>query len=266
MTSVGYLLLFPLIGMASGLMAGLFGVGGGLVIVPALNLVFISFDLGVPAGNRMHFAIGSSLAAIVFTAVSSARAHHVRGAVVWDAFRRLVPGVVAGGLLGAVVADVLANRTLQATFGAFVIVIATYIMLGYRPAPGRRLPGAAVTFGAGLVIGAVSALAGIGGGSMIVPFLVWAATPLRKAVGTAAACALPVSLSGAVGFALAGWGVTGPSWSSGYILWPAVLGISVASMLTAPVGAWLAHTLPVARLRQAFAVLLIVVGLKMLAG
>lgn len=266
MTDPHHLLLFPLIGVVSGLMAGLFGVGGGLVIVPALNLVFASFGLGVPEDSRMHFAVGSSLAVIVFTAISSGRAHHVRGAVVWGAFRRLVPGLVAGGLLGAFIADSLANRTLQAGFGAFAVVIAIYIIVGYRPAPGRRLPGAAMTSLAGVLIGAIAALAGIGGGSMIVPFLVWAAVPLRSAVGTAAACALPVSLAGAVGFAIAGWGGTGPAWATGYILWPAALGISVAGMLAAPVGAWLAHTLPVARLRQTFALLLVLVGLKMLAG
>ncbi len=266
MTDLWQILLFPAIGIASGLMAGMFGVGGGLVIVPALNLVFSVFDLGVPGGNRMHYAIGSSLAVIAFTAISSARAHHVRGAVDWSAFRRLVPGIVAGGLLGALIADAMPNRTLQATFGAFVIAIAGHILLGYKPPPGRRMPGTAVTFAAGTVIGGVSALAGIGGGVMAVPFLVWAATPLRRAVGTAAACTLPVALAGAFGFAYAGWGEAEPGWSSGYIYWPAVLGISVGSMAMAPVGAWLAHTLPVVRLRQAFAVLLIVVGGKMLAG
>lgn len=260
------LLLFPLIGAVSGLMAGLFGVGGGLVIVPALNLVFSTFDLGVPADSRMHFSIGSSLAVIAFTALSSAYAHHSRGAVVWAAFRRLIPGIVTGGLIGAMIADALANRTLQATFGAFVIAIAIYVIMGRRPRHGRHLPGNTVTFIAGSVIGGVSALAGIGGGVMTVPFLVWAATPLRHAVGTAAACTLPVAVAGAAGFAIAGWGGPAPSWSTGYILWPAVLGISVASMITAPVGAWFAHTLPVGRLRQAFALLLIVIGLRMLIG
>lgn len=259
------LLIFPMIGVISGILAGLFGVGGGLVIVPALNLIFVLFDLGIPAESRMHYAIGSSLAVIVFTAVSSARAHQARGAILWDAFRRLVPGVIAGGLIGAVIADAMGNRTLQATFGAFVIVIALYIIVGYQPPPGRRLPGFAATSVAGTFIGIVSALAGIGGGVMTVPFLLWASIPIRRAVGTAAACTLPVALAGAFGFVITGWGqVPAPAWSTGYVYWPAVAGISLASVLLAPVGAWLAHTLPVARLRQAFALLLVVVGFRML--
>lgn len=261
-----YLLLFPLIGVVSGLLAGLFGIGGGLVIVPALNLVFALFDMGVPPGSRMHFAIGSSLAVIVFTAVSSARAHQARGAIMWQSFRRLVPGIVAGGLAGAVLADALANRTLQVTFGIFVIAIAIYIILGYRPPTGRELPGQAVHGVVGFLIGVISALAGIGGGVMTVAFLVWAAVPLRRAVGTAAACTLPAAVAAALGFAVVGWGVDGPAWSTGYILWPAVLGISIGSMAMAPVGAWLAHTLPVSQLRKAFALLLAIMGLKMMAG
>jgi len=259
-------LLFPVIGVASGLMAGMFGVGGGLVIVPALSLVFAASDLGVPAGSRMHFAIGSSLAVIALTAISSARAHHLRGGVDWAAFWRLVPGIVGGGLLGAVIADAMPNRALQATFGTFVIAIAAYILLGTRQPPGRQMPGVPVTLGAGTVIGCVSALAGIGGGVMAVPFLVWAGAPLRRAVGTAAACTLPVALAGAAGFAFAGWDEVGPAWSSGYLYWPAIAGIAIGSMTTAPVGAWLAHTLPVVRLRQTFAVLLIVIGARMLMG
>lgn len=266
MTDPWLFLLFPVIGIASGLMAGMFGVGGGLVIVPALSLVFSIFDLGVPASNRMHFAIGSSLAVIALTAMSSARAHHARGAVDWTAFRGLVPGIVTGGITGALIADAMPNRILQATFGGLVIVIAAYILLGQKSPSGRQMPGAAATFGAGAVIGGASALAGIGGGVMAVPFLVWAGTPLRRAVGTAAACTLPVALAGAAGFVFGGWDEPGPAWSAGYLYWPAVVGISIGSMSLAPVGAWLAHTLPVARLRQMFAVLLIVVGTRMLVG
>ncbi len=266
MTDLYPLLLSPVIGIVSGLLAGLFGIGGGLVIVPALNLAFATFDMGVPPDGRMHFAIGSSLAVIVFTAVSSTRAHHARGAIVWQAFRRLVPGILAGGLTGAALADALANRTLQVTFGALVIAIAIYIILGYRPPIGRGLPGRPAHLAVGFVIGVVSALAGIGGGVMTVTFLLRAAVPLRHAVGTAAACTLPAAVAAAAGFAFMGWGVDGPAWSTGYILWPAVLGISVGSMVMAPVGAWLAHTLPVNQLRKAFALLLVIMGLKMIAG
>jgi uncharacterized membrane protein YfcA len=261
------MLVFPLIGAVSGALAGLFGIGGGLVMVPALYYVFSTADMGVPESARMHFSIGSSLAVIVFTALASARAHHARGAVVWPAVARLVPGVLAGGLIGAVLADAMGDRTLQATFGAFVIIITLYIVLGYTPPAVRRLPGMAATMVAGVVIGTVSALAGIGGGVMTVPFMLWSNTPLHKAVGTAAACTLPVALAGAIGFAWTGWdSQPSPDRSTGYILWPAVIGISIGSMAMAPAGAWLAHSLPVIHLRRAFAILLMFVGARMLLG
>jgi uncharacterized membrane protein YfcA len=260
-------LLFPLIGMVSGLLAGLFGIGGGLVIVPALNLFFAIQPVGIPSGARMHFAIGSSLAVIVFTAVSSLLAHHRRGAVLWPAVARLVPGIVIGGLLGAALADAMGNRTLEATFGLLVMAIALYMALGRPPRAALPLPAWPGFLGAGTVIGAVSALAGIGGGVLTVPFLVWRAVALHTAVGTAAACTMPVALAGASGFLFTGVqaGLTVPL-ASGYIYWPAVAGISLASVLTAPLGARLAHSLPVAKLRRAFSLLLVLVGVRMLIG
>lgn len=258
-------LFFPLLGALSGILAGLFGIGGGLVIVPALNLFFVMTGDVIPADSRMHFAIGSSLAVIVFTALSSLRSHHKRGGVVWGAVRRLVPGVLAGGLIGAALADSMSNRLLQSTFGVFVVLIALYIVLGYRPSASRNLPAMPGFVAAGVVIGVVSALAGIGGGVMTVPFMLWCATPMRSAVGTAAACTFPVALAGTAGFIIMGWEVSsGLPGSTGYVYWPAVAGIAVASVFLAPVGAFLAHTLPVERLRQAFAVLLVFVGVRML--
>ncbi|MGI9264060.1 MAG: sulfite exporter TauE/SafE family protein [Gammaproteobacteria bacterium] len=257
--------LYPLIGAVSGLLAGLFGIGGGLVIVPALNLIFLNWVPLIPAENRMHFAIGTSLAVIVATSLSSLRAHQQRGAVLWPAFRRLIPGVLLGGLTGALVADLSSNRLLQVIFGTLIILISMYLILGYRPAASRALPGITGCSMAGSVIGAISALAGIGGGVMTVPFLVWCATPMRIAVGTAAACTLPVALAGAAGFILMGPGSGhGPPASTGYVYWPAAAGIAFSSIFLAPVGAWLTHNLPVTRLKQGFAVLLILVGLRML--
>jgi uncharacterized membrane protein YfcA len=257
--------LYPLLGALSGLLAGLFGIGGGLVIVPALNLIFVSMVPLIPAENRMHFSIGTSLAVIVLTSLSSLWAHHKRAAVKWAAFRRLVPGILVGGLVGAVIADAISNRLLQSVFGVLLVVIAVYLMLGYRPSASRSLPGVAGCSIAGSAIGTVSALAGIGGGVMTVPFLVWCATPMRTAVGTAAACTFPVALAGAAGFMLLGPGSTDVSAAStGYVFWPAVAGISVTSVVLAPVGARLAYRLPVDRLRQGFALLLIFVGVRML--
>jgi uncharacterized membrane protein YfcA len=257
--------LFPLLGAVSGLLAGLFGIGGGLVIVPVLNLIFANPELGIPADARMHFAIGSSLAVIVFTAISSLRAHHRRGAVLWPAVLRLVPGIVLGGLLGAALADAMSNRLLQSTFGGFVVAIAAYMALGHRPRAALPLPSWPGFAAAGTVIGAISALAGIGGGVLTVPFLVWRTVALHTAVGTAAACTLPVALAGATGFVWTGIRAGSEvDMALGYIYWPAVIGISLASVMTAPLGASLAHSLPVKRLRRAFALLLVVVGARML--
>jgi len=260
------LLIFPAIGACSGLLAGLFGIGGGLVIVPALNAVFVAGLVAMPADARMHVAIGSSLAVIVFTAFSSARAHHGYGAVLWPAVRGLAPGVVAGALLGAALADMLATRALEVVFGVFAAAMAVQIGLAPRvePADEGRLPRLPGFLGAGTVIGAVSALGGIGGGVMTVPYLAWHAVPLRTAVGTAAACTLPVALAGAVGYAAAGWGAALPAGASGYLYWPAIAMIAVAAMLTAPLGARLAHRLPVRQLRRLFAVLLLLVAADML--
>lgn len=257
--------LYPLLGVLSGLLAGLFGIGGGLVMVPALNLIFISMVPLIPAGSRMHFAIGTSLAVIVLTSLSSLWAHHRRGAVQWIAFRRLVPGILMGGFAGAVLADASSNRLLQSVFGLLLVVIAIYMFARHRPAASRSLPDITGCTVAGSAIGTVSALAGIGGGVMTVPFLVWCATPMRMAVGTAAACTFPVALAGATGFVLLGPAAADVALvSSGYVFWPAVAGISVTSVILAPVGAWLAHRLPVERLKQGFALLLVFVGLRML--
>jgi uncharacterized protein len=265
---VAMLLVFPAIGALSGLMAGLFGIGGGLVIVPALNAVFAAGLVAMVPEARMHVAIGCSLAVIVFTAISSVRAHHGYGAVLWPAVRGLAPGIIAGALLGAWMADALATRSLEMVFGAFAVVMALQIGFAPRIEPEAHgpLPHLSGYLGAGTVIGTVSALGGIGGGIMTVPFLAWHAVPLRIAVGTAAACTLPVALSGALGYALMGQGTPMPPLATGYLYWPAIGVIALASMLTAPLGARLAHRLPVRHLRRLFALLLLAVAADMLIG
>ena len=262
------LLLFPAVGAISGVLAGLFGIGGGLVIVPALNAAFAAGLVAVEPEARMHVAIGSSLAVIVFTAMSSIRAHHLLQSVLWPAVRGLAPGIVVGALIGAWLADALQTRTLEVVFAIFAVLMAIHIGFGPRVDPGAHgtLPRLPAYAGAGALIGIVSALAGIGGGVMTVPYLAWHSVPLRTAVGTAAACTLPVALSGALGYAVTGWGASLPVGSTGYLYWPGIAGIALASMVTAPWGAKLAHRLPVARLRQLFALLLVAVAFDMLRG
>lgn len=259
------LLFYLLLGAFAGVMAGLLGVGGGLVIVPALAWIFQRQLIAETA--LMHLAIGTSLATIIVTSISSVRAHHQRGAVLWPTVWRLTPGIVTGAWLGAAVADALSSFALQKVFAVFVLLMAAQMGFGAKPAPHRDLPKAAGMLATGGVIGAVSAIVGIGGGSLTVPFLSWCNVPIRQAVATSAACGLPIALAGALGFVVTGLNAPDlPAWSLGYVYGPALLGVALTSMLFAPLGARLAHTLPTEMLKKIFAAFLAVIGVKMLLG
>jgi len=259
------ILIYLALGACAGLLAGLLGIGGGLIIVPTL---IWSFHLqGMTEAIVMHLAIGTSHATIVITSLSSIRAHHRRSAVLWPVFRSLTPGIVVGALLGVAIAGALPGNVLQVMFGVFVLLVAAQLSFGVAPPSHRGLPGTPGMLAAGGVIGTVSAIVGIGGGSLTVPFLTWCNTSIRKAVATSAACGLPIAISSAIGFVIAGWNVPGlPAWSGGYVYGPALLGVAIASMLSAPFGAKLAHTLPIIILRRIFAGFLTIVGVIMLLG
>ncbi len=257
------LLLYWALGAFAGVMAGLLGVGGGLIIVPVL--AWILHTQQVSDAIIMHLAIGTSLATITLTSLSSVRAHHRRGAVLWPVVWRLTPGIVLGAWLGAAVADALPSALLSRIFAIFVLLVAAQMAFAAPPAAHRELPGTPGMALAGGIIGAVSALVGIGGGSLTVPFLTWCNTPMRQAVATSAACGFPIAVAGALGFVVTGLNAPAlPAWSLGYVYGPALLGVAVASMLTAPLGARLAHTLPTATLKKVFAAFLVLVGTKML--
>ena len=256
---------YIIIGAVTGLLAGLLGVGGGLIIVPAL--VFLFTARGLPEPIILHLALGTSLACIMFTSISSLRAHHVKGAVNWQVVRRITPGILVGTFLGACLASQLSTRFLKGVFVVFVYYVALQMLLNTKPAPTRQLPGKRPMFAIGTLIGGISSLVGIGGGSMSVPFLVWCNIPMHSAIGTSAAIGFPIALSGTAGYLMSGLSVNGlPYPSLGFIFLPPVIGISFASILTAPLGARLAHSLPVVRLRKVFALLLIAMGTKMLAS
>lgn len=257
------ILLYLLLGALAGVLAGLLGVGGGLVIVPALAWLFLSAEM--PSNIIMHLALGTSLTTIAVTSVSSAWAHHHYGAVLWPVFLRLSPGIVIGAWLGAAVADQLSSVVLQKIFGFFELLVAMQMGFGVQAAPHRSLPGKFITGVAGMVIGGVSAIVGIGGGTLTVPFLHWCNVNIRNAVATSAACGFPIAVAGALGYIVAGWNSEAlPEGASGYVYWPAFASISIASLLFAPLGAKLAHTIPVALLKRIFAVVLLVLGIKML--
>ena len=251
-------------GACAGFSAGLFGIGGGLIIVPALLFVFAL--QGMPSNLAVHLAVGSSLATIVFNALSSMRAHWRLGNILWPVFRPLAAGLVVGALAGAQIAGALPGDLLTGVFAVFVLATAVQIALGGTPKAHRGVPGRTGLALAGGIVGALSSLVGIGGGSLTVPYLIWRGVEMRRAVGTSAACGLPIALSGTIGFAVAGGSRAAslPAWSTGYIYWPAVGGMALASVVFAPLGARLASRLPQARLRTAFALFLVVVGVRLL--
>ncbi|HDP89003.1 MAG TPA: sulfite exporter TauE/SafE family protein [Thioalkalivibrio sp.] len=256
------IILYLLLGAIVGVIAGLLGIGGGLLIVPVLTWLFL--DTGLLPEDTVQYAVGTSLATIVFTSLSSIRAHHLRGAVRWDIVARLVPGIVIGTLGGALLATVIASSTLGVIFGVFEILIALYMAADLKPSPARRLPATAGMTTAGSGIGAVSALLGIGGGTLTVPFLVWCNVVMREAVATASACGLPIAVAGTAGFVVFGMSSTPAAGATGYVYWPAVAGIVAASVFTAPLGAALAHRLPARHLKRLFSVVLLVLGIRML--
>jgi uncharacterized membrane protein YfcA len=255
--------LFLMLGMAAGLLAGLLGVGGGLILVPALLWVFQS--RGIDPAVIVHLAVGTSLTAIIGTSLASIHAHQRRRAVRWPLVRVLAPGIFLGAWIGAMLADLLPALWLQRVVGCFAILVGLQLAFQPRVRPHRELPGrAGMTLG-GIAIGTVSAVVGIGGGSLTVPFLHWNNIPLRNAVATSSACGLPIALAGAAGFLVSGWGQSGlPTGSTGFIYWPALPGIVIAALVSAPLGAWLAHTLPLRALEKTFALLLLAVGVKLL--
>lgn len=260
-------LICALIGMVAGLMGGTLGLGGGVVIVPPL--IYLLHGMGVAPAVVAQMAVGTSLATIIVTSVSSAHAHHRGGFVLWPVARRLAAGIVLGALLGAVIADRLSAATLTRLFGIFAILIALQMLLR-RPgaatsAQPSRLPGRGALAGVGAVIGAVSSLFGIGGGSLTVPFLSWCRLPMQNAVAISAACGLPIAVAGSLGFVMTGWGRPDlPPWSLGYVYLPAALAIVVASYPMAKVGARISHRVPSATLRRIFAIFLIGVGLELI--
>ncbi len=260
---ISVLVTYLMVGAVAGVLAGLLGIGGGLVIVPML--VFSFTWQGIPDQFIMHLALGTSMASIIFTAASSFRAHHKRGAVNWIVVRQIVVGIFIGTFLGSCVAAYLSTRILKGFFVVFLYYAAVQMLMNRKPQPSRELPGKLGMFGVGNVIGAVSSLVGIGGGSLSVPFMIWSNMGVHHAIGTAAAIGFPIAISGTLGYIYNGFKIAGlPEFSIGYVYFPALVGIICASVLTAPLGVRLAHSLPVDKLKRVFAVLMLVVGTRML--
>lgn len=244
------------LGLATGYLAGLLGIGGGMLIGPFVTLIMSAH--GVAADLAVKMAIATSMATIIFTSVSSVRAHHQRGAVRWSIVKGLAPGIVLGGALASVgVFSVLKGSTLALLFAGFVGFSATQMFLDKKPKPSRQMPGTQGQLAAGGVIGFLSGLVGAGGGFVSVPFMVAHNVPILNAVATSAALGFPIALANTAGYVASGWGMSGlPAWSLGYVWLPALAVIASGSVLTAPMGAKMAHRLPVAQLKKVFALVL----------
>ncbi|WP_061288386.1 sulfite exporter TauE/SafE family protein [Azotobacter vinelandii] len=257
-----FLLYLPL-GAVAGVLAGLFGIGGGIIIVPVL--VFSFTAQGFDPAVLTHLAVGTSLATIVFTSINSVIAHHRRGAVLWPLFVWLTAGILVGAVLGSLTAAAIQGPMLQKIIGVFAIAVGLQMGLDLKPRASRGVPGKSALGLAGVVIGWASAIFGIGGGSLTVPFLTWRSVPMPQAVATSAACGLPIALCSALSFMAVGWSETHlPAWSLGFVYLPALLGIAATSMFFARFGANLAHRLPPRLLKRLFALQLSAVGLYFL--
>ena len=246
---VGILLLM---GAGGGFAAGLLGIGGGMVLVPFITMIFTA--KGFAPQLVVHMAIATSLATIMFTSLSSVRAHHRHGAVQWRIVAQLAPGILLGSWLGPWIGKQMNNSALSLLFAAFVAFSATQMLLNKKPHAARELPGPAGMLGAGGAIGVIAGLVGAGGGFISVPFMTWCNVRIHQAVATSAALGFPIALAGTLSNIWFGWGEPGlPQYSLGFIYVPALLVIAAASVTMAPLGARLAHRMDVRALKRVFA-------------
>ena len=255
---------YLILGTVVGFFAGLLGIGGGLVIVPVLTFIFTAQDF--PPDRILHLALGTTMAAIIFSSVASLRTHHVHGAVNWQVVKFITPGIILGTLGGATVVSMLSSHFLSIVFVVFIYYAATQMLLNIRPKPSRTLPGRLGMLAAGSVIGAISSFVAIGGGLLTIPFLSLCNVKLQHAIGTAAAVGFPIAVAGAVGYMINGMAQSEPlpEYSLGYVYLPALGWIILGSTLTAPLGAKTTHVMQTATLRKIFVVLLYLLGTRML--
>ena len=258
-------LVYPLLGVFAGFVAGLFGVGGGLTLVPFMLMLFAA--QGFDTGNLMHLSLGTSMATIAVTSISSMRAHHLHAAVRWDIVRNLAPGLLLGTLGGSLVAGLVPTRPLAISFTAIVYFASLQMILDFKPQPHRGLPGKLAQFGVGTGIGIVASLVAAGGGFMSIPYMAYCNVAIHKAIGTSAALGFPIAVAGLIGYVAAGWNAANlPDYSLGYVYLPAFVGVVTFSFLTAPFGARMAHRLPVKQLKRGFGGFLALLASKMLYG
>lgn len=244
-------------------MAGLLGIGGGGIMVPVLTSLFLA--LGMPIERVVHLALGTSMAAIIVTSISSLRAHHLRGAVLWKYVIGMAPGIIVGTFLATYVVILVSSMALALFFSLFMGIIAVRMFVDKKPTQQHKPTGKKHLYIVGGGIGAISALVSIGGGSLTVPYLLWRNVDIKKAIGTSAAIGLPIAISGTLGYVINGWSNTNlHEYTIGLVYFPGVVLISITSFIFAPLGAKMAHSLPIPILKKIFSLLLILLSIKML--
>jgi uncharacterized membrane protein YfcA len=254
---------YLLLGAVAGFLGGMFGIGGGTVLVPVLLLLFEAQHF--PAEHAMHLALGSAMAVILFTSVASMRKHHQHGAVEWRVVLGISPGILLGTAIGSLVAASISPFYLTIFFALFMCFAASQILLDVKPHASRQLPGIAGMTLMGTFTGWISTLVSVGGGTLTVPFLIWCNVPLRHAIGTASAIGFPIAVGGTIGYIITGLHAANlPAPTLGYVYLPAMLSCAIVSVITAPLGAKTAHRTNVAMLRKLFAVMLIGLAIKLL--
>lgn len=256
--------IYLVIGAFAGILSGLFGVGGGVVVIPALSAVYLHYS-AIPNEYVMQMAVGTSLAIIITTSLSSLYAHHKREAVRWSMFRLMLPGLVIGSILGAIAAHYLPSSYLQIIFGIFLLIIGFRMLLTRSRLNSDKSMSNFFVLIASILIGALSSLLGVGGGTLLVPFLLRSGMDMREATGTSVACGLSVGITATASFMVAGiFSLVPVPWSTGYIYWPAFFGVALSSTLFAPIGAMFAHTLPRDLLKSIFGLFLLLMACDML--
>jgi uncharacterized membrane protein YfcA len=251
------------LGIFVGFFAGLFGIGGGLVLVPVLSFLFEAQHPGNT--YNLHLALGTSMASILYIATSSAYAHHAHGAVNMRIVRDITPGLLLGTLLGTLLASRVSQFYLAIFFALYVYLAATQMLVGFKPKASRQLPGRAVLIAVGIGIGAISSLVSIGGGTLSVPYMLWHNIPLKQAIGTSAALGFPIALGGTLGYIATGLAQHDlPGGTLGFVYLPALIMLAAGGMATTRLGVQAAHHMPLKPLRYAYAGLLFVLATKML--
>ena len=259
------ILAFLLLGGFVGVIAGLLGIGGGGIMVPVLTSLFIY--QGVSNEMVVHLALGTSMASMVVTALSSLRSHHAKQGVLWSVVKAMLPGVLLGAFTAAFIASWLSTVFLAVFFAAFMLFVSIQMFSNKKPKSDKGLPSKARLFLVGGGIGSISSLVSIGGGSLMVPYFVWRNVDIKQAIGSSSAVGFFIAMAGTVGYLISGWQSTHEeAFVIGYIYWPAVLLISGVSFFTAPLGVKLAYRIPVANLKKIFGLLLFILSIKMLVS